>query len=112
LAAITIGMETSTDSAQLIAPAGAGVVGLKPTLGLVSRTGVMPVAKSQDSPGAIGRTVYDVATALNALAGSDSTDSATLAKPTPPDYTKTLTPGALQGKKLTENWSLAVFAEL
>ncbi|BCB89639.1 hypothetical protein Psuf_069520 [Phytohabitans suffuscus] len=51
LAALTIGMETSTDTAQLLAPAdAAGVVGLKPTVGLVSRTGVLPVAKSQDSP--------------------------------------------------------------
>ena len=55
-------METSTDTAQMIAPAGvAGVVGLKPTVGLVSRTGVLPVAKSQDSPGPITRTVYDAA---------------------------------------------------
>jgi Asp-tRNA(Asn)/Glu-tRNA(Gln) amidotransferase A subunit family amidase len=60
----------------------------------------MPVAKSQDSPGAIGRTVYDVATALSVLAGSDSTDSATVGKPAPSDYTKSLTPGALQGKKI------------
>src|SRR5262249_34332894 len=67
LAALTVGMETSTDTAQLIAPAGvAGVVGLKPTVGLVSRTGVLPVAKSQDSPGPIGRTVWDVAAGLTA----------------------------------------------
>jgi hypothetical protein len=59
---MTIGMETSTDTAQLIAPAGvAGVVGLKPTVGLVSRTGVLPVARSQDAPGSMGRSVYDVA---------------------------------------------------
>ncbi len=64
--------------AQLIAPAGnAGVVGLKPTVGLISRTGEMPVAKSQDSPGPIGQTVSDVATALNVLAGPDPSDPAT-----------------------------------
>ena len=58
-------METSTDTGQLIAPAGvAGVVALKPTVGRVSRTGVLPVAKSQDSPGPITRTVYDAAAAL------------------------------------------------
>ena len=62
LAALTVGVETSTDTAQLIAPAGvAGVVGLKPTVGLVSRAGVLPVARSQDSPGPIARTVYDAA---------------------------------------------------
>ena len=69
LAPLAIGMETSTDSAQMIAPAGnAGVVALKPTVGLVSRAGVLPVAKSQDSPGPIGQTVADVATGLNVLA--------------------------------------------
>ena len=52
LAALTIGLETSTDTAQIIAPAGvAGVVGLKPSVGLVSSDGVLPIAKSQDAPG-------------------------------------------------------------
>src|SRR3954452_21181815 len=70
LAAMTVGLETSTDTAQLISPAGvAGVVGLKPTAGLVSSDGVLPVAKSQDAPGPITRTVYDAATALEALTG-------------------------------------------
>jgi Asp-tRNA(Asn)/Glu-tRNA(Gln) amidotransferase A subunit family amidase len=70
LAALTVGLESSTDTAQLISPAGvAGVVGLKPTVGLVSSDGVLPVAKSQDSPGPITRTVYDAATALEALTG-------------------------------------------
>ena len=71
LAALTVGLETSTDTAQMIAPAGvAGVVGLKPTVGRVSRTGVLPVAKSQDSPGPIARTVYDAAAQLQAIAGT------------------------------------------
>ena len=101
LAALTVGMETSTDTAQLIAPAAAaGVVGLKPTVGLVSRTGVLPVAKSQDSPGPIGKTVTDVATELGVIAGSDSTDPATTGKPAPPDYLAGLTTGALAGKKI------------
>jgi Asp-tRNA(Asn)/Glu-tRNA(Gln) amidotransferase A subunit family amidase len=70
LAALTVGLETSTDTAQMIAPAGAaGVVALKPTVGLVSGDGVLPVAKSQDAPGPIARTVYDAATALEALTG-------------------------------------------
>ena len=103
LAPLTVGMETTTESAaQLVAPAGnAGVVGLKPTVGLVSRTGEMPVAKSQDSPGPIGQTVSDVATALNVLAGPDPSDPATEAQPSPvPDYTAGLTPTALSGKKI------------
>ncbi len=70
LAALTVGLETSTDTAQLIAPAGvAGVVGLKPTVGLVSSDGVLGVARSQDAPGPIARTVSDAATALEALTG-------------------------------------------
>ena len=62
LAALTIGLETSTDTAQLIAPAGvAGVVALKPSVGAVSTTGVLPVASSQDAVGPITRTVADAA---------------------------------------------------
>ncbi len=89
LAAITVGMETSPDSAQLLAPAdAAGVVGLKPTVGLVSTAGVLPVAKSQDAPGPITRSVGDAATILNVI---DDTDA---------DYTKGLTADALAGKKI------------
>jgi amidase len=101
MAALTIGLETSPDTAQIIAPAGvAGVVGLKPTVGLVSRTGVMPVAKSQDSPGPITRTVYDAAAALQAMAGPDPTDPATASAPSAPDYLTGLVPTALAGKRV------------
>jgi hypothetical protein len=102
LAPLSVGMETSTDSAQMIATAGnAGVVGLKPTVGLVSRTGVMPVARSQDSPGPIGQTVADVATELNLLAGPDPSDPATASQPaTLPDYTAGLSTTALTGKRV------------
>jgi Asp-tRNA(Asn)/Glu-tRNA(Gln) amidotransferase A subunit family amidase len=102
IAPLTVGVETSTDSAQMIAPAGnAGVVALKPTTGLVSRTGVLPAAKSQDSPGPIGQTVTDVATALNVIAGPDASDPATKGQPNPlPDYTTGLSPTALSGRKV------------
>ena len=102
LAPLAIGSETSTDSAQMIAPAGnAGVVGLKPTVGLVGRTGTLPVAKSQDSPGPIGQTVADVAAGLEALAGPDPSDPATATQPNPlPSYTAGLSPTALEGKKV------------
>jgi amidase len=100
LAALTIGMETSTDSAQLIAPANAaGVVGLKPTVGLVSRKGVLPVATSQDSPGPLTRTVYDAAMALSAIAGADAADPATKDSAVT-DYTEGLTRTALNGKRI------------
>ncbi|MCW2969879.1 MAG: hypothetical protein JWO23_1006 [Solirubrobacterales bacterium] len=102
LAPLAIGMETSTDSAQMIAPAGnAGVVALKPTVGLVSRAGVLPVAKSQDSPGPIGQTVADVATGLGVLAGPDPGDPGTTGQPSPPpDYSAGLSTTALSGKKV------------
>ncbi len=101
LSPLAIGMETSTEAAQLIAPAGnAGVVGLKPTVGLISRTGVLPVAKSQDSPGPIGQTVSDVATTLGVLAGPDPTDPATKGQPPVPNYAAGLSPTALSGKKI------------
>jgi len=101
LAALTIGLETSTDTAQIIAPAGvAGVVGLKPTVGLVSRTGVLPVAKTQDSPGPITRTIYDAALALEAIAGPDPADDATAGAPASPDYLSGLVPTALAGKRV------------
>jgi amidase len=68
LAPLAVGMETSTDTAGLLTPAGnSGVVGLKPTVGLISSAGVVPVASSQDSPGPIGQTVKDVALAFEAL---------------------------------------------
>jgi amidase len=101
-APVAIGIETSTEAAQLIAPAGnAGVVGLKPTVGLVSRTGVLPVAKAQDSPGPIGQTVADVASALQVLAGPDPSDPVTESQPSPvPNYLVGLTPTALNGKQI------------
>jgi amidase len=70
LAPLAVGMETSTEAAQMLAPAGnAGLVALKPTVGLVSTEGVLPVAKSQDSPGPIAQTVKDAASELEMLLG-------------------------------------------
>jgi amidase len=103
LAPLAVGLETATsEGAQLVAPAGnAGVVGLKPTTGLISRTGVMPVARSQDSPGPIGQSVADVATALGVMAGPDPSDPATAGQPsTLPNYTAGLSTTALSGKKV------------
>jgi amidase len=101
LSPLAIGTETSTEAAQMILPAGnAGLVGLKPTVGLVSRTGTLPVAKSQDSPGPIGQTVSDVATTLGVLAGPDPSDPATKGQPPVPNYAAGLSPTALSGKKI------------
>jgi amidase len=101
-APLAVGLETGTDAAQMIAPAGnAGIVALKPTVGLVSRAGVMPVARSQDSPGPMGQTVTDVADELNVLAGRDPSDPATASEPAHlPDYTAGLSATALNGKQI------------
>ncbi|HZO07246.1 MAG TPA: amidase family protein, partial [Solirubrobacterales bacterium] len=101
MAAMAVGMETSTDTAQMIAPAAAaGVVALKPTVGRVSRAGVMPIAKSQDSPGPIAKTVYDAAVQLQTIAGVDFKDTATTGTPAVGDYLTGLTGTALTGKKV------------
>lgn len=101
LAAATIGLQTSPDTAQLIAPSGvAGVVGLKPTVGRVSRTGVLGVARTQDAPGPIGKTVRDVATTLQVIGARDSADGATAAAPTGVNYLSGLTTTALRGKRV------------
>ena len=71
LSPLAVGMETSTESgAQMLAPAGnAGLVALKPTVGLVSTEGVLPVAKSQDAPGPIAQTVKDAASRARSAVG-------------------------------------------
>ena len=93
---------TETDG-SIVCPASMNcIVGLKPTLGLISRTGIIPIAHSQDTAGPMGRTVRDVATLLNVLAGPDPRDSATrLAEgKMESDYTKFLNPNALSGARL------------
>jgi amidase len=99
LCAAAVGTETD---GSIVCPSSAnGIVGIKPTLGLVSRSGVIPIAPSQDTPGPMARTVRDTAILLTALAGSDSRDTATTAsqgKAT--DYTKFLDPNGLRGARI------------
>ena len=75
------------------------LVGIKPTIGLVSRAGVIPIAISQDTVGPITRTVADAAMILTAIAGTDPEDAAT-ATAKPEDYTKYLDVNALKGARL------------
>jgi amidase len=73
--AVAIGTETD---GSIVCPASAnGVVGIKPTLGLISRSGIIPIAHSQDTAGPMARTVSDAAILLGALTGIDPRDSAT-----------------------------------
>lgn len=75
LATVAIGTETD---GSIVCPASVnGVVGLKPTLGLVSRTGIVPISAEQDTAGPMTRTVADAAAVLDAIAGSDPADPAT-----------------------------------
>jgi amidase len=75
LAAVAVGTETD---GSIICPAQTnGIVGIKPTLGLLSRSGIIPIAHSQDTPGPMARTVADAALLLGAMTGIDSADPAT-----------------------------------
>ncbi len=100
LGAVSIGTETD---GSIVCPSNAnGLVGLKPTLGLVSRSGIIPVALSQDTAGPMTRTVEDAAIVLSALTGVDPRDPATSASEgrAAPDYTRFLDPNGLSGKRL------------
>src|SRR5205823_620898 len=87
-ATVAIGTETS---GSLLSPANQnGVVTLKPTVGLISRAGIIPVTQSQDTAGPLTRTVRDAAILLNVLAVPDPLDQATRDLKRPADYTSVL----------------------
>jgi amidase len=102
LATVGVGTETS---GSILSPASSnGLVGIKPTLGLVSRTGIIPIAADQDTAGPIARSVTDAAILLGVLAGRDEADLATSACLEPgnceSDYTPFLDAGALEGARI------------
>ena len=99
LAAATVGTETD---GSIVSPSSInGIVGIKPTLGLLSRAGIIPIAHSQDTPGPMTRTVADAAALLTAMAGTDARDEATKdASAHATDYTKALDRDALKGARL------------
>ncbi|HXI50416.1 MAG TPA: amidase [Candidatus Saccharimonadales bacterium] len=100
LCAAAIGTETD---GSIISPGSAcGIVGLKPTVGLISRSGIIPISSSQDSAGPMTRTVTDAAVLLGILAGADPRDSATQAAAphTHADYTAFLKPGGARGLRI------------
>ena len=100
LCAAAIGTETD---GSVVCPANAnGIVGIKPTLGLVSRAGIVPLAHSQDTAGTMGRTVADATAMLTAIAGADSRDDATAASAQhlPADFAAFLLQDGLQGARL------------
>jgi amidase len=96
------GVGTETDGSIICPAAVAGLVGLKPTVGLVSRNGIIPISISQDTAGPMARSVADAALLLNALAGVDETDPAghAAAGNIPEDYRVFLKTDALNGKRI------------
>ena len=100
LAAIGVGTETD---GSVVCPSNANsLVGIKPTLGLISRAGIVPIAHSQDTAGPMCRTVTDAAILLGALSGTDPRDDATKtsASKSLTDYTKALDPNGLKGARI------------
>jgi amidase len=92
---------TETDGSVTCPAAVTGIVGFKPTVGLVSRTHVVPISHSQDTPGPFARTVREAAMVLSAMAGSDPADAATAeADRRRADYAAALSDTALQGKRI------------
>ena len=99
---VTVSIGTETDG-SIICPSGVnGVVGIKPTVGLTSRAGVIPISATQDTVGPFGRTVADAATVLGALVGVDPRDAATQASAgkAPTDYTRALARDGLGGARI------------
>ncbi len=100
LCALAVG--TETDGSIVCPSAMVGIVGLKPTLGLVSRSGIIPIAHSQDTAGPMTRTVRDTAILLNAMVGVDPRDSATARGRAKgfADYTQFLDADGLRGARI------------
>ncbi len=97
----TLAVGTETDGSVTCPAATNGVVGLKPTLGLISRTYVVPISAEQDTPGPMTRTVTDAAAMLGAMAGSDPADAWTKdADAHKTDYLAGLKPDALKGVRV------------
>ncbi len=100
LSAIAIG--TETDGSIMCPSSINGVVGIKPTVGLISRRGIIPISHSQDTAGPMARTVQDAAILLGALTGVDPGDSATSESQgkSLPDYTRYLDANGLKGARI------------
>jgi len=98
----TVAIGTETDGSIVCPSSANGIVGIKPTVGLTSRAGIIPISHSQDGAGPMARTVSDAAILLGALAGVDPDDSATAGSQgkSYTDYTRFLDPNGLKGAKI------------
>lgn len=99
LCAVAVGTETN---GSIVCPASSNcVVGIKPTIGLISRSGIIPISKSQDTAGPMTRSVEDAAILLIVMAGPDQNDEITLSAPkNTTDYTKALDLNGLKGARI------------
>ncbi|MEM1249743.1 MAG: amidase [Acidobacteriota bacterium] len=98
LTAAAIGTETN---GSIVCPSSAcGLVGIKPTVGLVSRAGIIPISVAQDTAGPMTRTVADAAALLTVLAGSDPRDPASEQRQPAADYSESLDKGSLEGRRI------------
>jgi len=96
-----VGVGTETDGSVVCPSSVSALVGIKPTIGLVSRTGIVPISHSQDTAGPMTRTVADAAALLNAMAGVDARDAAMTAAPAArEDYTAALKADALKDARI------------
>lgn len=97
----TVAIGTETNGSIICPAAATGIVGIKPSVGLVSRAGIIPISSTQDTAGPMARDVRDAAIVLTAIAGSDPRDPATReADRHATDYTKFLDADALRGKRI------------
>jgi amidase len=97
-----VAVGTETDGSVVCPSSFNGLVGIKPTVGLVSRSGIIPISAKQDTAGPMARSVADAAALLTVLTGYDPDDPATAPLKTapPPDYRKFMDTGALRGKRI------------
>lgn len=96
-----VGVGTETDGSVVCPSAVSALVGIKPTIGLVSRTGIVPIAHSQDTAGPMARTVSDAAALLSGMVGMDQSDAAMASAPEArEDYTAALKADALKGARI------------
>jgi amidase len=97
-----LGVGTETDGSIVSPSSVCGLVGIKPTVGLISRAGIIPISETQDTAGPMTRTVRDAAVLLGVLAGPDPDDKATddAGKHAAPDYTKFLDKAGLKGARV------------
>ena len=97
-----VGVGTETDGSVVCPSSASGLVGIKPTLGLISRAGIIPIAHSQDTSGPMARSVRDAAILLGVLTGADERDPITVSSRSKghSDYTRFLDAGGLKGARI------------